>query len=160
MADDMFLKIEPLEGESQDAVHRREIDVLAWSWSMSQSATSHVSGGAGAGRLSVQDLSVTKYVDNASTELMRFCSTGRSIKEARLTVRRGGRETFEYLVIVMKQVIVSSVSTGGSAGDDRLTENVTLNFGSYKIRYTPQNDDGTPGERTVWKWDIAAGRKP
>ena len=38
----------------------------------------------------------------------------------------------------MKEVLVTSVSTGGSGGEDRLTENVTLNFAEFKVEYTPQ----------------------
>ena len=45
MAVDMFLKVDNIDGESQDAKHGKEIDVLAWSWGLSQSATTHVGGG-------------------------------------------------------------------------------------------------------------------
>ena len=47
---DMFLDIEgEISGESQDKVHKDEIDVLAWSWGVSQSGSFHVGGGGGAG---------------------------------------------------------------------------------------------------------------
>ena len=32
MAVDMFFKLGDIKGESQDASHKEEIDVLAWSW--------------------------------------------------------------------------------------------------------------------------------
>ena len=41
MAVDMFLKIGDIKGESADDKHAGEIDVLAWSWGMSQSGTTH-----------------------------------------------------------------------------------------------------------------------
>ena len=34
MAIDMFLKLEPVKGESLDGKHKDEIDVLSWSWGM------------------------------------------------------------------------------------------------------------------------------
>ena len=37
MAVDMFLKLDGIKGESLDATHKDEIDVLAWSWGLSQS---------------------------------------------------------------------------------------------------------------------------
>ena len=37
---DYFLQIEGIDGESTDKDHKDEIDVLAWSWGMSQSDTS------------------------------------------------------------------------------------------------------------------------
>ena len=77
MAVDMFLKLDGVKGESKDKVHTNEIDVLAWSWGMSNSGTAHVGGGAGSGKVSVQDLSFTKYVDSSSPNLMLNCCNGK-----------------------------------------------------------------------------------
>ena len=159
MAVDMFLKLEPLKGEAQDDAHKDEIDILAWSWGMSQSGTTHMGSGGGAGKVNVQDISLTKYVDNSSTDLMKFCTNGDHIEEGTLVVRKAGGEALEYIILVMKDIIVSSVSTGGSGGEDRLTENVSLNFGAYEIKYTPQTKDGAAGTATEWKWDIAANKE-
>jgi len=63
MAVDMFMKAGDIEGESNDAKHKGSIDVLAWSWGMSQSGTTHMGTGGGAGKVNIQDLSFTKYVD-------------------------------------------------------------------------------------------------
>ena len=52
----MFLKLNGVDGESKDKTHKKEIDVLSWSWGMANSGTAHVGGGAGAGKVSVQDL--------------------------------------------------------------------------------------------------------
>jgi len=80
MAVDMFLKLEPIKGESQDKAHKDEMDILAWSWGMSQSGTTHMGKGSGSGKANFQDLSVTKYVDSASTDLMKFCTMGSHIE--------------------------------------------------------------------------------
>lgn len=161
MAVDMFLKLEGCKGESQDKKHPDEIDVLAWSWGMSQSGTMHMGGGGGAGKVNVQDLSVTKWVDKSSPVLMQYCSIGKQFKEALLTVRKaGGDDPLEYILITMKDVIVTSVSTGGSGGEDRLTENCSLNFSQYKVEYQPQKPDGSAdGGKIPWEFDIAANAK-
>ena len=161
MAVDMFLKLEGCKGESQDKVHKDEIDVLAWSWGMSQSGTMHTGGGGGAGKVNVQDLSVTKWVDKSSPVLMQYCSIGKQFTEALLTVRKaGGDDPLEYILITMKDVIVTSVSTGGSGGEDRLTENCSLNFSQYKVEYQPQKPDGSAdGGKIPWEFDIAANAK-
>lgn len=156
MAVDMFLKIDGIKGESQDHKHGGEIDVLAWSWGMSQSGTTHTGGGGGSGKVSVQDLSFTKYVDSASHALMINCSKGQHINEATLYVRKAaGKEPIEYIKLTMKEIIVSSISTGGSGGEDRLTENITLNFAQYKYEYTPQKADGSPDATKIATWNIA-----
>lgn len=160
MAVDVFLKIEEVEvkGEAQDDKHKDEIDILAWSWGCSQSGTTHMGSGSGAGKVSVQDLSVTKYIDSSSAGLKQSCFTGRHHGKATLTVRKAGENPLEYIILVMKDVIVTSVSEGGSGGEDRLTENVALNFGACDYKYVSQTPDGGAGPDFQFIYDIAANK--
>jgi type VI secretion system secreted protein Hcp len=64
---------------------------------MSQSGTTHMGGGGGAGKVNVQDLSLTKYVDKASPNLVMATCNGKHYKEALLTVRKAGEKPIEYL---------------------------------------------------------------
>ena len=155
MAVDQFIKIGSIKGEAVDHKHADEVDVLAWSWGLSQSGTMHTGGGGGAGKVAIQDLSFTKYVDKSSANLMLSCSNGEHFDQALLTVRKAGKSPIEYIKITMEKVLVSSVSTGGSGGEDRLTENVTLNFRKVKMEYSPQKEDGTADAAITYGWDIA-----
>jgi type VI secretion system secreted protein Hcp len=155
----MFMKIGSLKGEAKDAKHKDEIDVLAWSWGMSNSGSAHVGGGAGAGKVNVQDLSFTKYIDNASPDLMLACCNGKHFDSALLTVRKAGENPVEYVKIEMTEVLITSVSTGGSGGEDRLTENVTLNFAKVKVNYEQQTEKGASGAKPKMGWDIAGNQK-
>ena len=56
----------------------------------------------------------------------------------------------------LTKVLVTSVSTGGSGGEDRLTENVSLNFAEVKFEYFLQNEKGVTASGGVFNWDIAA----
>lgn len=159
MTVDMFLKLGDVKGESVDAKHKDETDILAWSWGMSQSGTAQMGGGGGAGKVSVQDLSLTKYVDKGSPVLMVACCNGKHFKEGLLTVRKAGENPLEYIKISMKEILVSSISTGGSGGEDRLTENVSLNFAEFKVEYTPQKDDGSGDAVIEGGWNIAENVK-
>ena len=159
MAVDMFLKIPGVEGEARDGTHKNEIDVLAWSWGMSQSGSAHVGGGMGTGKVNVQDLSLTKYIDKSSPDLMLACCNGKHFADAKLTVRKAGENPLEYLIITMQDVIVASVSTGGSGGNDKLTENVSLNFAKVKVDYTEQTPGGAAGAKPKMGWDIEANKK-
>lgn len=155
MAMDMFLDIEgEISGESKDSVHSKTIDVLAWSWGMSQSGSFHMGGGGGAGKANFQDISITKYVDVSSPILMLYCSNGDHFKKAQLIVRKAGKKPLEYLIIKMKSVLITSVSTGGSGGEDRLTENVTLNFAEVALDYKEQKADGSGEAPKSFKWNI------
>lgn len=159
MAVDMFMKIDKVEGESKDSKHAKEVDVLSWSWGMSQSGSMHSGGGGGSGKVSVNDLTFTKYVDVASHLLLQCCATGKHLTNAVLTVRKAGEKQQEYLKIHLEEVLVSSVTTGGSGGEDRLTENVTLNFAKFKFEYSPQKADGSLDSAKTTGYDVRANTK-
>lgn len=161
MAMDMFLKIEspPIKGESKDDKHKEEIDVLAWSWGAHNSGSAQLGGGAGAGKVSVQDLSITKYIEKSSTDLMLSTCNGQHHDTVTLVVRKAGTNPVEYVKITMTEVLITSLSTGGSGGEDRLTENVSLNFAKFKLEYTPQKADGSAEAVQTIGWDIAANVK-
>ena len=55
----------------------------------------------------------------------------------------------------LNDVVVTSVSTGGSGGEDRLTENVTLRFAKFKYSYFPQKPDGSTDTPVSMGWDVA-----
>jgi type VI secretion system secreted protein Hcp len=154
----MFMEMgDKIKGESKDKVFKDKggIDVLAWSWGMSQSGSAHMGGGAGAGKANFQDLSFTKFLDKATTPLMIALAKGSHIPECKLTCRKAGEGQQKYIEIIMKEVIISSVSTGGSGGEDRLTENVTLNFGEVSFEYFLQDDKGATKSGGKFAWDIA-----
>jgi type VI secretion system secreted protein Hcp len=161
MAVDIFIKIGDIKGESQDKTHKDEIEVLNWSWGMSQSGNMHTGTGGGAGKVSIQDLSLTKFVDKASPNLMMPCSSGKHVPKVTLTVRKaGGDAQVEYLIINLEEVLISSLSTGGSGSDDRLIENITLNFAKVTVDYQPQKADGTKdGGPIKYGWNIRSNVK-
>ena len=159
MAVDMFMKIGDIKGESTDKKHPDQIDVLAWSWGISNSGTTHQGGGGGAGKANVQDLSFTKYIDKSTPDLLLATCNGKHYDSATLIVRKAGEKPLEYLKITMTEVLITSVSQGGSGGEDRLTENVTLNFASVKLDYVEQKKDGSAGDKPSMNWNIAENTK-
>lgn len=156
MAVDMFIKIGDIKGESHDEKHKDEIDVLSWSWGMTQSGSMHAGGGGGSGKADVHDITFTKWVDKSTPNLMRTCCNGAPIKDAILVVRKAGKNPLEYITIKMENVIITSVSTGGSGGEDQLTENVTLNFAKVKYAYQEQDaaTGGKKGGAVEMGWDM------
>jgi type VI secretion system secreted protein Hcp len=155
MAVDMFMKIDTVDGESRDKVHKKEIDVLAWSWGISNSGSAHVGGGAGAGKANVQDISFTKWVDSSTPKLLLACCDGKHFANATLVVRKAGEKPVEYIKIKVEEVLITSISTGGSGGEDRLTENVTLNFAKVSVDYVPQDEKGAAWTAIPMAWSIA-----
>ena len=156
MAHDMFLQIPKVNGESADSTFKNAIEVISWSWGMTQSGTTHTGSGSGAGKVNVQDLSFTKYVDTSSPVLMQSCMNGTPFPTATLTMRKAGSNPLVYLVITMTNVIISSITHATSTTDDRQSETVTLNFGQVSYVYTPQKADGTGGAGITTTWNIPA----
>src|SRR5262245_16455736 len=86
MAIDIFAKLGDIKGESRDAKHKDEIDVLSYSWGVTNPAIKTGSGG-GAGKATFQDLVIVHKIDKASPSLLRACATGVHLKDATITQR-------------------------------------------------------------------------
>lgn len=160
MSVDMFIKLgDDIKGSTKDKAQSNNCDVLAYSWGMSQSGSFHTGGGGGAGKVNIQDLSFTKYQDDASTAIMMHCCTGKHIPKVTMLIRRAGgaigKPGEKEVEITMSKVIITSVSTGGSGGEDRFTENITLNFAEIKFENFKQDDKGITKTAGNLNWNIA-----
>ena len=160
MASDIFAKIGDIKGESLDSKHKDEIEVLSWSWGVTNPAKAGGSGGGGgAGKASFHDLSFTHKVDKASPVLMQACATGVHLKDGTITVRKAGKGQQEFLIIKMNDVIVTSVTQGGSGGTDGMSENVSIAFAKVDVQYKPQKADGSLDAGIHFKYDIKGNKE-
>ena len=146
MARDILLELKGIKGESKK--EDDWIDVISWGWGMSNHGSWHDGGGGGEGKGEVHDITITKYVDKATPNIMLACMTGEHVDDATLILRKAGGEALEYLTIKMKKVCVTSVQTGSSGDDDRFTESISLSFAEVEVEYKPQADSGS-GEGAV-----------
>ena len=120
---------------------------------MSQSETMHSATGGGAGKVDLKEITITKYVNKSTPTLIKVCATGGYIKDATLTVRKAGGNPRDN-IITLKEALVTNISTGGSAGEERLTETVTLNFAEFECVYTAQNKTGMSTTRVDTSYDV------
>lgn len=158
MAVSIFARIDTIQGESLDEKHRDEIEVLSWSWGVSQLGTLAQGRGGGRGKASIHELSFTHHFDKASPVLMRACATGAHLKEATITVRRAGQDQLEYLVVRMTDVLVTNVSSTITA-EEVTAEGVTLTFGKVDLEYIPQKPDGSLDVGVHFTYDIVANKE-
>jgi len=158
MAVDMFLKLDGIKGEAKDHKHKDEIHIESFSWGMSQTGAHGTGGGGGAGKVSVHDISITKFVDKSSCTLMLNCCDGKHIKEGLITVRKAGEKPVEYLKIKLTDILISGVQLAGH-GSDLLTENVTLNFSKVNVEYQEQDEKGGGKKGGEMGWDVKANVK-
>ena len=154
---DYFLKIDGITGESADAKHKDEIDVLSWSWGESQPAAAGPGGGAGAGKVSMNDMHVSATLSKAGPQLLLACASGKHLKSAVLTGRRGGKAQAEFLTFSLSDVLVSSYQTGGTTADAPL-DSMSLSFSKIEVTFKEQSAKGGPGATTRAGWDRKANK--
>jgi type VI secretion system secreted protein Hcp len=159
MAQDIFLKIAGIDGESQDAAHKNEIDVSSWTWQVLQESNMQQGSGGGSGKATVKDLSFVHDVDRASPNLMKYCLTGKHIPEAKLTVRKAGGTPLEYLRLTMTDVVITNVQPAGSSKDEIIKEQVSMSFAKVKQEYTVQNQQGGSGGAVTAGYDIKLNKE-
>jgi type VI secretion system secreted protein Hcp len=153
---DYFLNIEGIAGESQDAKHKGEIELASFSWGETQQKAP-AGGGGGAGKVQMQDLHVTMHVSKASPQLLLACATGQHLKSAVLTARKSGGQQQEFLVVTLKDLLVSSYVIGGAA-DALPVDQVALAFGQIRVDYRPQKADGSLDAAVHAGWDVKANK--
>src|SRR4051794_8702914 len=141
MAFDAFLKLDGIDGESQDRTYTNWIELESFSWGVTQPATSGVGGGGGAGKVQFQDFHFVVNFSKASPELFRRCATGEHIKTGVVAVRKAGEKPVEFYKIRLTDVLVSSYQEGGS-GFDVPVDQVSLNFANLAVDFQPQSPTG------------------
>ena len=157
MASDIFAKIGDIKGESLDDKHKDEIEVLSFSWGVTNHAATPP-GGGGAGKATFQDLSIVHKIDRASPQLMRACATGTHLKEATITQRKAGKGQQEFLVIKMNDIIITSVTDGGATGEAG-SETVSLAFAKIELQYKAVKPDGSFDAGIFFKYDLKAHKE-
>jgi type VI secretion system secreted protein Hcp len=160
MAFDIFMKFDGIPGESTDDKHKDEIVLESFSWGESNAASRLASGGgAGAGKVSMQDFHFTAHVSKASPVLMLYCANGKHIKTGAMSVRRADveRAGTDFLIYKFTDVLVSSIQQGGNVNDLPLEE-VSLNFTKIEIDYKEQKANGELGATVRFGWDLKTNK--
>jgi type VI secretion system secreted protein Hcp len=161
VAERWFLKIDGIVGESTDANHKDEIDVLSWSWGVAQTGGNAGSGGGGgASKPSFQDFHFVSRISKASPSLFLSCATGTHHKSAALsgvkTAGKGGSS--EFLKYKLTDVTVTSDQHTGNDGEAPV-EQFSLNYSKIEVAYTPQSGTGTAATPIKAGFDVKANKK-
>jgi type VI secretion system secreted protein Hcp len=156
---DVFLKLDGIDGESNDAKHKDEIDIESFQWGLSQSGTFAGGGGGGAGKASFQDFSFTANISKASPQLFLACATGEHIKEGTITVRKSGKDQQEYYTVKLSDCLVSLYNQAAVAAGDSPQDEFALNYAKIEVTYKPQNADGSLGTPIRAAYDVRGNTK-
>ena len=143
----IYLKLGDAKGDVTEQAHTGQIEILDVQWSMSRTIRSAV--GVGKQREStsayVSEVSLTKYIDSASSKVAQKAFSGVAEQQATIDFTRvdeGSEAVFR--TITLKEPIISGlVNSGSSSG--RPTEAITLNFTQIEIRDISETDAGSAG---------------
>ena len=162
MATNMYIKfLDPeIVGSSTAGKHEKAIEILSCNHGFRQptSPTRSTSGAASVEQADHNNLSFSKYLDAASTELMRANWSGQQFKKVTLSCWRSDgakdNQPVEYLNIDMEHVIISNINISGGAGNVAI-ENIALDYGSVQYTYKEQKqDDGKGGSNLPAKHNL------
>ncbi len=161
MSTNMFIRIGDIKGGSHDNRHQDEIEVVSWTWGLTNPPDgSHGGGGGAGGRAAFRDIAFTHLVDRASPSLMLACASAQRFRDAKLTVRRpDATTTEEFLVIALQDVCVTGVDISATEAVGGLVEQVTLAFTHVDYEYRRQLPDGSLDTGVQCKWDLERDRR-
>jgi type VI secretion system secreted protein Hcp len=157
MTSEIFAKLGDIKGESIDDKHKDEIEVLSFSWGVTNPGSVISIGGGGVGKATFQDLTIVHHIDKASPLLMKACATGAHLKEATITHRKAGRAQKEFLIVKMNDVIITSVIHSGTT-DQPASESVNLAFAKVDLQYKAEKLDGSLDAGIHFKYDLKANK--
>lgn len=147
-----------IKGECQLTGYTDMIELLSYSHGVAQQITGDQSNTKRtSGKPNHQDMTVTKYMDLASCQMIDFCNQAKNIPTATITVGQndGGKVT-KLIVYTLTNALVSSVSVGGGGGG-KPQETVTFNYTAISWAYITGQSAGADSGNTIATatWNLA-----
>jgi type VI secretion system secreted protein Hcp len=157
MAFDAFIKIDDIDGESNDAKHSGWIEIRHYSFNENQKISKTVSsaGGATAERVSFSNFHFSKFIDKSTPKLSLACAAGTHIDNVVIELCRAGGGKMKFMEYRLSNCLISKVKTE-AIGRLRIPIDVIyIDFGKIQIAYTQQSrKNGTAMGNVVTGWDL------
>ncbi|MDR0564724.1 MAG: type VI secretion system tube protein Hcp [Azoarcus sp.] len=154
----IYVKIDGIEGESQEAKHKGWIEAETFSYSVSNSSSASVGGGSGVGRASFDVLQFTHAIDKTSPVLFKYCALGKHIPKVQVSVcKSSGNEklgAIEFMNVTLEDVIITYVSPNGSNASSQVPESISMSYAKILVKVKEQNKDGSLGKEVEAGWDV------
>ncbi len=155
-ADEVYLQLEGISGDATTKGFGGAVEILNWDWGMTR-RVGRAAKARTTAKINFQQLNIVHHLDSATPGLMQMCATGKRIANARLSLRRQGAPS-AYLIIDMKNILVSSVEVSGSSSDTRPSETVSLQPGEVRLTYATVDRSGKKLRPQTFNWSVTANR--
>lgn len=131
---------------------KEAIEVDSFSWGATNPTTiGSATGGAGAGKIKFNELTINKKVDRASPLFFKQMASGAHYKTAVLTLRKAG-EKEPYMTYTMDTVWVSKMNNDGGS-PEVADEEITFVYGKVLVQSNDRNADGSLAPPVQMGWD-------
>jgi len=152
---DMFLMLQDIEGESLDAVHTNQIEILDMGWNNKHVVHRTRKDEKTSTKPDIGDITIKKICDKASANLLKYCCLGKNIPYGKITFRKNaGDGKVEYLTIDLWDIKISSFNWDWQVEGGHLHETVHLNIAQFHEVYTLQDNRGLAGDTVHFGFDI------
>jgi type VI secretion system secreted protein Hcp len=148
----VFVSFDGIKGESVFRAFPGSTEITSFEWGAKNQVSMSGAGGAGAGKVQVSELTITKPRGSASSSLQMSVFTGKHIPKAEIRFYKPGVQA-PYLTITLEDVFITGWSISAT-GSDRATESISLVFTKFKTEDGIQKADGTIEKSPAVGWDI------
>jgi type VI secretion system secreted protein Hcp len=149
-----FLKLDGIDGESQDSDYSNQIEVQSFQWGSTNNSSFRHGTGSSIGQGDTHDMSITKYTDKASLNLHKYCTVGKVIPSATITLlKQQGDSKIAYFKSQLTNVVVTSWTVSANGNGQLPLEQFSLHFVKHESSYQPQGDGGDPAGNVDFNWD-------
>jgi type VI secretion system secreted protein Hcp len=150
-----FLELDGIEGESQDSDYAKKIELQSMSWGSTNNSSFRHGTGSSIGQGDTHDISCSKYTDKASLNLHKYCTIGKVIPSAKLTLlKQQGDSKIAYFEVKLTNVVVTGWHLNAGGDGNLPVEQFNLHFVKHESSYKPQGDSGDPQGNVDFNWDI------
>ena len=170
--EDIFVKLDGIDGESTDSKHSKEVEVIKCHFKgQQQGTTGSATGGGGKGRVKLEDFLIWKKTDKSSPKTFEHHCSGEPVKKVVLTVRKAGKDQQDYLKITLTDAVVSrfehGVESPGGRAIDASSPNlfdfehlecIGFNYATIEYSYKEQKADGTLSGEIKGGWDATKNK--
>ena len=152
MASEIYLKVDGVDGEATADKFEKQIVLDSFQLGAHNPTSIGTGGGAGSGKVTLSNFTVSKRTDTSSVPLFLACCKGTHFENAVVTVRRAGGDQIKFLTYTFNVLFVEDINWSGGAGDEPV-ETLSFAYGSVEMGYTPQDSTGGEGAEIMGGWD-------
>ena len=144
-AEDFYLKIDTIKGESEATGFEEQMQIQSWSFGANNAGQGGLGTGLGSGKVSLQDFHFVIEMGKATVQNFLATCKGNHIPQAILSCRKTGGDGTPYVFfkVTFNDIVVSSYQMGGSAGGGNPIDQCSFNFTKITMEYFQQKADGT-----------------